>query len=103
MRIRYPLGAFAALLALSACGKKPEETPVENDIVVNEVENVTDAPPPSVVLPEEDNSAKPVENKVAPPEISEQQQMQDDAEATGMTSRLPDEDAQPPLASGTPR
>ncbi len=93
MRKSYPLALFVGLLALSACGKKPEEAPVSNNDVVEEPQNVPvedlDAGPP----PAEDNSVKPVENRVAPPEISEEQQMQDDAEATGMTSRLPDEDS----------
>lgn len=103
MRKSYSLALFAGVLALGACGKKPQEEPVENNVIVEEpedvpVENFTDAPPPPVT-----NIVKPVENRVAPPEISEEQQMQDDAEATGMTSRLPDEESSSPSMGGSAR
>jgi predicted small lipoprotein YifL len=91
MRITYPLAVLAGLLALAACGKKkPEEAPVENDVVAAP-ENVPVAPPPMPEVPVETNAAKAPENRVAPPEISDEQQMQDDAAATGMTSKLPDD------------
>lgn len=92
MRISHSLAIMAGLLALSACGKKHEEPPVEDNMVVEEPENVTNEIPPLAQPPVEENSAQPVENRIAPPQISEEQQMQDDAEATGMTSRLPDEE-----------
>jgi hypothetical protein len=90
MRISYPLAVLAGLLALSACGKKPHEEPVDTNEVVNEPENVPAEEMNEPAPVPEANVAKPMENRIAPPEISEEQQMQDDAEATGMTSRLPD-------------
>ncbi|WP_416462331.1 hypothetical protein [Sphingomonas sp. VDB2] len=95
--------AFAALagaLLLSACGKKEEDTPtVTNNLVEPPVENVI-VPEPDAPLPE------PQDNAVAtpaapPPSVSEQQQIQDDAEATGMTSRLPEGGEQSQPADGT--
>jgi hypothetical protein len=102
MRKFYPLGVFVGLLALSACGKKPEEAPVENNEVIEEPANVI-APAPPPEAPVETNSAAPVTNRVAPPEITEEQQMQDDAEATGMTSRLPDDEGQTAVVAAPPR
>jgi len=82
--------AFAALigaLALSACGKKEEEAPVVNNLVEPPVENVI-IDEPDAPLPPSNNVAEPA--PVAPPSVSEQQQILDDADATGMTARLPD-------------
>jgi len=86
--------AFIALigaLALAACGKKEEEAPVTNNLVEPPVENVIVDEPEVAPLPEPTNDtaeAKPL----APPTVSEQQQIEDDAAATGMTARLsPDE------------
>lgn len=85
--------ALAGALALAACGKKEEEAPVTNNLVEPPVENVIVNEPEAAPLPEPTNNsaeAKPV----APPTISEQQQIEDDAAATGMTARLtPDESA----------
>ncbi|HEX7821154.1 MAG TPA: hypothetical protein VF463_11110 [Sphingobium sp.] len=104
LRKSCSLALLGVLLALAACGKKPHEEPVQNEETIEEPDNVTveevnPAAPPAA----ETNSAKPVENRVAPPEVSEEQQMQDDAEASGMTSRLPDDESASAAASGTPR
>ncbi|MBZ9649519.1 hypothetical protein K9B33_18440 [Sphingobium sp. 3R8] len=95
--------AFAALagaLLLSACGKKEEEAPtVTNNLVEPPVENVI-VDEPEAPLPEPQNNA--VATPAAPPpSVSEQQQIQDDAEATGMTSRLPEGGEQSQPADGT--
>ena len=88
--------AFAALigaLALSACGKQEEEAPVEN-VIIEEPDTALPMPSNNAVAP----------TPAAPPSVSEQQQILDDADATGMTARLPDmrDDAQPAdEASGT--
>jgi hypothetical protein len=73
-------------LALAACGKKPEEASPTNNLVEPPVENVVVEEPDAPTPAPENNvaEAKPA----APPSVSEQQQMQDDAAATGMTSRL---------------
>ncbi|SCW74082.1 hypothetical protein SAMN02927924_02535 [Sphingobium faniae] len=81
--------ALCGALALSACGKKTEEeAPLTNDLVAPPVENVIIEEPDSMpdVSQNVTNAAPPV---APPPEISEDQQILDDAAATGMTSRLP--------------
>lgn len=82
--------AFAALsgaLFLAACGKKEEEAvPATNNLVEPPVENVViDEPDAPLPAPSNNAVATPA---APPPSISEQQQIQDDAEASGMTSRL---------------
>lgn len=77
--------ALIGVAALSACNRKAEgEAPVANNLV---------EPP---VMDEPENAAPPapapVENKVAPipaPDVSDEQQMLDDAAAVGMTARIP--------------
>ncbi|MEJ7932815.1 hypothetical protein WG907_00905 [Sphingobium sp. AN558] len=86
---KIALFALAGALALSACGKKHEEEPTTNNLVEPPVENVIIDEPDATPPP------PPVGNNVAAPaapapSVSEQQQIQDDAEATGMTSRLRD-------------
>lgn len=85
---KFALVALAGALALSACGKKEEEAPVTNNLVEPPVENVIIEEPEAPLPPPSNNAAVP---QPAPaPTISEQQQIQDDAEATGMTARLDD-------------
>lgn len=81
--------AFAATLALAACGKREEDNAAAvNNLVEPPVENVIidepDALPPPAAT---NNMAAAV--PVPAPDISEDQQVQDDAAATGMTARLP--------------
>lgn len=80
--------ALTGALALAACGKKEEDAPAAiNNLVEPPVENVI-VEEPEAPLPEPQNNA--VATPAAPPpSVSEQQQILDDAEATGMTSRLP--------------
>lgn len=85
---RFALVALAGALALSACGKKEEEEQprVANELIEPPVENV--------IIEEPDAPLPPVENAVTPPPpapppaIDEQQQIEDDAAATGMTARI---------------
>ena len=91
---------LAAVLGLSACKQEQsadalqenamEEVQVENMAVVNEP-----AAAPVAVEPMHNitNTAAP-----PPPAFTDNEQMRDDADATGLTSRLPVEDAGP--ASG---
>lgn len=91
--------AFAGALALSACGKTEEEAPATNNMVEPPVENVV-VDEPDAPMPEPQNNA--VATPPAPaPKISEEQQIQDDAEATGMTSRLSEDAEQSQAADGT--
>lgn len=87
---------LAGALALSACGKKDEDTgPTTNNMVEPPVENVV-IDEPDAALPEPTNNVA-TPSPAPPPSVSEQQQILDDAEATGMTSRLPEgsDDSEP--------
>lgn len=85
--------AFGALLALAACQRGPEAEPLPEDLNSVEVGEVAVADNAmNVAVPA--NAANVVEPPAAPPPaFSDSEQMRDDAEATGMTARLPDEDA----------
>ncbi|WP_062792002.1 hypothetical protein [Sphingobium chlorophenolicum] len=82
---KFALIALVGALALSACGKKEQEAPVTNNLVEPPVENVI-VEEPEAPAPEPSNNAAPA--PAPAPTISEQQQIEDDAAATGMTSRL---------------
>lgn len=78
-------------LALAACGGPPK--PADNEetnfsemgnVVSNDIEMVNEAPAAPV------NMVEPT-NRMAPPKLSDEQQIQEDAEASGMTSRLSDD------------
>lgn len=86
---------LAGALALAACGKKEEEAPPANNMVEPPVENVI-VDEPDAPLPEPQNNAAATPAAPAP-KVSEEQQILDDAEATGMTARLPEggESSQP--------
>lgn len=86
------LFALAGALALSACGKKEEDAPMTNNLVEPPVENVIiEEPDAALPMPGNNVAATPA---APPPSVSEQQQILDDAEATGMTARLPEGDEQ---------
>lgn len=85
---KIALFALCGAIALSACGKKSQdEVPATNNLAEPPVENVIVDEPDAA--PEPANNAAPVTPAAPPPDISEDQQMLDDAAATGMTSRLP--------------
>jgi hypothetical protein len=103
MRFPRPLLALAGLALLAACHKSQEgEMPALNNeaednaiVVLNETENsVPEAPERPRELA---NAAEPrnVAKPAPPPPVSEEQQTLDDADATGLTSRIPDESATP--------
>lgn len=94
MRIRSAaILVMSAALGLSACNRTPDqpselvddnmttEVPVENTAIAN----YEDAQPVADVV-NITNAAAP------PPAFTDSQQMRDDADATGLTSRLPTED-----------
>lgn len=89
-RVGMPI-LLAACVLLAACsGKGPEplpentatETPVDESVptVVEEPDEVL--PPANVA-----NTAK----ALPPPELPDEQQIRDDADATGLTARLPED------------
>lgn len=82
MRI-LALTSLIGVLVLTACGhKEPEEAPANNMTLPYEEDLPTDdTPAPANVQ----NTVKPV----PPPEIPVEQQTLDDADATGLTARLP--------------
>lgn len=95
MRKTISLLALAGLFALSACdwGKKKEDEvlPIDNgvdEIVDNAAQDVPDAAP----LPEAPLNVTNTAMPPPPPPVAEDQQTLDDADATGLTSRLPEED-----------
>lgn len=95
MRTVLLLTAAAATLSLAACGSKEPEAPaIENDVV--EV-------PEDIAPVNETPSAENVVNEVAPaappPSFTEDQQMHDDADATGLTARLPRNETEAPVAN----
>jgi hypothetical protein len=83
---------LVATLALAACGSKTEETATDlrEDIVTempeegNVVVNIADSAPPPLPAP-----VNVTEAAAPPPAFTDSQQMRDDADATGLTSRLP--------------
>lgn len=82
--------AVAGTLVLAGCnGGRHDENVSDENVIDNFEEAPIDVAPVNRAEPLL-NTAAP-ENKVEAPRISEEQQIQDDAEASGMTSRLPDE------------
>jgi len=96
MRLKWTL-ALAITLTLAGCNGRRDD---ENAIDTNDA-NVMNVPEelPIETGPLNDSQTPPnadaAENKASPPQISDEQQIQDDADATGMTSRLPDETETP--------
>ena len=102
VRAAWSALALCALIAVAGCSKKePEAAPAAN-------ESVEVAPTPEPVAPPETPPAEvvheappPPEPKVPPaPEISADAQMLRDAEASGMTARLPRTDDALPAGTG---
>ena len=81
---------LATMLSLAACNRGPEEKlPSDNSA---EVGNVAVAPENVTAAPAAANATNTTATKAMPaPGFTDDQQMKDDADATGMTSRLPDE------------
>jgi hypothetical protein len=95
MRLARPALAGLAF-ALLATGCDNKSAPETNDVVVPVPEepasNMADAPPPVVV---NEAVANAVIGLSEEERLSQEQQMQEDADATGMTSRLPPAEEQP--------
>ena len=87
------VGLALALLA-TGCDRTPE--PETNEVVVPVPEepasNMAEAPPPVVVNEAVANAVIGLSDEER---LSQEQQMQEDADATGMTSRLPPVEEQP--------
>ena len=83
-------GGLLALAALGGCEKSTPEQPAPVENAVNEVEPVNIVVPEEKRAPETAN-ASTVEVRETPPDPDAQ--TQDDADATGMTSRVRREDA----------
>ena len=84
----------AATLGLAACNRSPEPLadPLTDNMVVKvPIDDI--APVNSADVPIVDNAMMNAGNIVAPPEFSDSEQMRDDADATGLTARLPTEEA----------
>lgn len=95
MRIVLFLTAAAATLSLAACGSKEPEAPVvENEVVEmpEDLAPVNEAPPAENIV----NEVAPA---AAPPAFTDDEQMRDDADATGLTARLPRSDTEAPVAN----
>ncbi len=89
---KFAFLALAGALALSACGRQEEEAPATNNLVEPPVENII-VEEPEAPEPEPANVTAPAP-VAPPPSVSEEQQILDDAAATGMTSRIRDEEPQ---------
>ncbi len=93
---------LATALAVAACGKKEQPLPEVSENVVTEVpvDEVLPANAGDAALdpPAPTNIATPV---APPPAFTDTQQMRDDADATGLTSRLPRDEAPQPVANET--
>lgn len=85
--------AVVATLGIAGCNRSPE--PLSDTIEDNVTEIPMDdiAPVNSGDAPAVDNVMLNMTNTVAPPEFSDSEQMRDDADATGLTARLPSEDS----------
>jgi hypothetical protein len=90
--------ALVVTLALAGCNGKPDDESINEANVTNVPEEVPSETVPFNASPVPSNAGA-VENRASPPPISDEQQIQDDADATGMTSRLPDETEMPLPAS----
>ncbi len=87
------LFTLATAVALAACNTSaPEKLPDDN---MSEIGNISDNVDVAITPPPVDNVSNSTNEtaKAAPaPGFTEEQQIKDDADATGMTARLPDEE-----------
>lgn len=96
--------AGAALLAAAGCSRETEE-PTESNVTVELPVTEPDPPEREVVPPPPANSVENLSANVAEAleePVAPDQQMLEDADATGMTARMPPqaEDGNPPEGSG---
>lgn len=100
MRIRTLAITLSAALALAACNRsEPEPPAIDNNVteLPEEVEPMNAAPPPAENVTNEVTPAAP------PPTFSDDEQMRDDADATGLTSRLPQSETEAPVEANQQR
>ncbi|MET0364567.1 MAG: hypothetical protein ABW169_07920 [Sphingobium sp.] len=93
MRNASMLLAVAGLLTLAACNKSKHEEPVDVENSMSEM-NMEEQQPvnaPPVLEPEEPTNTVAAPAPPPPPPVTQDQQTLDDADATGLTSRLPDD------------
>ncbi|MBY8821646.1 hypothetical protein [Sphingomonas colocasiae] len=95
MRIVLLLTAAAATLSLAACGSKEPEAPALENNVVEMPEDLT----PVNETPPAENLTNEVTPAAPPPAFTDDEQMRDDADATGLTARLPRSDTEAPVAN----
>lgn len=93
------LVTLASALALGACDRsEPDALPIENEVIDNKIEVIEEPVPAPVNIvepePETNNTIAPA--APPPPKVSEEEQMFDDADATGLTARLPQANDQLP-------
>jgi hypothetical protein len=95
MRIRLAFFVAASLLAVSACKEAPPSNAMFDD-----GNNANDVPPPLNIADSYIPAPAPVENvtntlpAAPPPAFTDKQQINDDADASGMTARLPSDAAE---------
>ncbi len=91
--MRAALIVLGGALALAGCHSAPRDLPTDENA---NVAVPSDIPPENTVVATPDvNMTANNTTTVAPPKVSEDVQVHDDADATGLTSSLPDE--QPPM------
>ncbi|HEY0623090.1 hypothetical protein [Sphingomonas sp.] len=90
MTRRLPLlTTLLAATALAACsgGSDAPDAPVNT--TDNEVEVIDEAPVQNVVEPEPTPTPSPTPAPIVEDDLTSEEQVQDDADAVGMTARLP--------------
>lgn len=103
MRISFRAAlVFATALALAACGKTEAPLPETPENVVTEVpvDEVLPANAGDAVL-DPPMAANVVAPAAPPPAFTDTEQMRDDADATGLTSRIQRDEALQPAANET--
>ncbi len=99
MRISLML-AVAGVLILAGCeGARDDGNARDENVTEMPQERLNEAAP--LNRSEGPKNVAAPENRMEEPEFSDEQQIQDDAEASGMTSRLPEENGAAPSAEAT--
>ena len=89
----------AALTALAACSSNEPADEIETGNL-GDYEMANETPPePLAVPPALPENTAAVEPEPLPDPLAEQEQIQEDADATGMTARLPSSESEPAPAT----
>jgi len=88
---------LAGALALGACGRGAPEGEQAVNEAANDVVEVLEEPAPANNAAPQNKTANATLPAAPPPQISEEEQMLDDADATGLTARLPESGSEPPI------